>query len=134
MFSYRTILLVDDNDTTNFLHRRLLKRMAAAHTIAEAGNGEEALFYLRTHATNPENTPLLILLDINMPVMDGFEFMQEYEKSAGTGDPDIQVVMLSSSVSSVDLARIKEFPRIAAYYNKPLSEGIVQKILAEKQP
>ena len=80
MNSYQTILLVEDDETTNFLHRRLLNRMAAADNIAQAGNGEEAINYLRTLAAGPGHTPLLILLDIKMPVMDGFEFLEAFEK------------------------------------------------------
>jgi CheY-like chemotaxis protein len=132
MFPYQTILLVEDDVTTNFLHRRLLNRMSAANTIMEAGNGEAALNYLRHHATGPDHTPLLILLDIKMPVMDGFEFLEEYEKIARELNPDIKIVMLSSSVSPVDLARIKNFSSISGYYSKPLSEEIIKKILAEK--
>jgi CheY-like chemotaxis protein len=132
MNPYQTILLVEDDETTNFLHRRLLNRMAAADNIAQAGNGEEAINYLRTHAAGPGHTPLLILLDIKMPVMDGFEFLEAFEKLTNELNPDIRVIMLSSSVSPVDLARMKKFPSVSGYYSKPLSEEIVQKIMAEK--
>jgi CheY-like chemotaxis protein len=131
MSPYQTILLVEDDKTANFLHRRLFNRVVAANHIAEAGNGEEALNYLRTHATKSENTPMLILLDIKMPVLDGFEFLQEYERIADKLNPNIRIIMLSSSVSPIDLARIKSFPRVSGYYTKPLSVETVQKILAD---
>ena len=133
MFTYKTILLIEDDKTTNFLHRRILTRMAAANNIVEASNGEEAIAYLRSHAEKPGQTPLLILLDIKMPVMDGFEFLQEYEKLVNNLNPDIRIIMLSSSVSPIDLTRMKDFPHVSGYYSKPLSEDMVREILAERQ-
>jgi CheY-like chemotaxis protein len=128
-----TILLVDDDETTNFLHRRLLKRLNVVPNIEVATNGEEALQFLVDYCQLPEASekcPLLIFLDIKMPVMDGFEFLTEYEQLADRLHPAIQINMLTSSVNPMDLERLGKFSGEYKHYSKPLSEEIIQEVLA----
>ncbi|MEJ7665236.1 MAG: response regulator [Hymenobacter sp.] len=74
------ILLIDDDSTTNFLHRRLLTRLGITQEVLVAGHGQEALALLRArHQAGPPNVAL-ILLDLNMPVMNGFEFLDAYQQ------------------------------------------------------
>jgi CheY-like chemotaxis protein len=130
----QTILLVDDDETTNFLHRRLLSRLNVAKKITVATNGEEALQFLQNNCQPPfdnQNCPMLIFLDIKMPVMDGFEFLEEYENLAPALNPEIRIVMLSSSGNPVDLERLKSFSREYKYYFKPLSSDIIKEVMAD---
>jgi len=134
MLPIPTILLVDDDETTNFLHRRLLSRLEVAPNIAIATNGEEALHYLQdkcqASASNPE-CPLLVFLDIKMPVMDGFEFLQEYENIVANLNPDIRIIVLSSSSNAADLERLKKFSKEYKYYSKPLSAEIIKEVITD---
>lgn len=134
MLPIPTILLVDDDETTNFLHRRLLTRLEVAKNIAVATNGEEALNYLQNNCQPPFSNPgcpLLVFLDIKMPVMDGFEFLQEYEQRAPTLNPGTRIVMLSSSANPVDLERLRGFSKEYKYYFKPLSSEIIKEVIAD---
>lgn len=134
MLPLQTILLVDDDETTNFLHRRLLTRLDVVKQIAVATNGEEALNYLKSYCQAPftnAGCPLLIFLDIKMPVMDGFEFLREYEQLADSLNPAIRIVMLSSSANPVDLERLKEYSKEYKYYFKPLSSEIIKEVISD---
>ncbi|GAB3193923.1 CheY-like chemotaxis protein [Pontibacter aydingkolensis] len=131
--SVKSILLIDDDETTNYLNHRLLTRMQVAEDIRVVTNGEEALQYLeKAFADDPEYPrPQLILVDIKMSVMDGFEFLEEYQKLDNSHKDQIVMLMLTSSASFYDLEKLKQFPDVRRHYSKPLTEGDVRDIMNE---
>ena len=131
--SVKTILLIDDDETTNYLNHRLLSRMQVAEDIRVVTNGEEALQYLgRAFADDPEYPrPDLIFVDIKMSVMDGFEFLEEYQQLNDNDKSRIVMLMLTSSASFYDLEKLKKFPDVRQHYSKPLTEGDVRDIMNE---
>ena len=84
MDKYKKILLVDDDETSNFLNELLIKGMDIVEEVSIASNGQEALNYLENESGS---FPQLIFLDLNMPVMDGFEFLEAFEKTQTTKVP-----------------------------------------------
>lgn len=133
-----TILLIDDDDTTNYLNKRLLIRLQVARKIQVANNGEEAIHYLLTHCqaltSEEEDRPELIFLDIKMPVMDGFEFLEEYNKlRPQLGCPSV-ISMLTSSASNLDINRLQQYGTVSKYLTKPLTERKVSEIMEEFFP
>lgn len=101
------VLLVDDDATTNFLHRALLTRLGVAERILVAEDGEQALRDLRTHCVPPTPTcPVLILLDVNMPGMSGIEFLEHYQRLPLAHQGAIVIVMLTTSLHPRDVARV----------------------------
>jgi CheY-like chemotaxis protein len=128
-----TILLIDDDDTTNYLNHRLLTRMEVAPDIRVVTNGEEALNYLNNAFSGvPEYPrPDLIFVDIKMSVMDGFEFLEEYQKLDQKIKDQVVMLMLTSSASFYDLEKLKAFPDVRKHYSKPLTEGDVREMLQE---
>ncbi len=114
------ILLVEDDDTTNFYNQFLIENLDLAEHVAVTSNGQEALEYLKLAGNGEATTPDLILLDINMPVMNGFEFIEEYENLPNDWKSKILVVMLTTSLHPNDVARAQEHPSIREYFFKPL--------------
>lgn len=124
-----SILLVDDDSTTNFLNELLLKSLGVSEELLVAQNGQEALATLSRCGTSPGSAcPSLILLDVNMPVMNGIEFLEQYAQLPRAQQQSIVVVMLTTSLHSRDLERVQELP-IAGLVNKPLTKEKVDTIL-----
>lgn len=132
MKKLRSILLVDDNDTSNFLNERLLRRMAVTDKIKILSNGKTAFDYLanisQANGETSETKPELILLDINMPVIDGFEFLELYNQFDEQFRSDILVAILSTSNHPQDTSRASDFN--AYYITKPLTIEKVETLLA----
>ena len=128
------VLLIDDDDTNNFLNHRLLSRMRITDRIKEFRNGKLAFDYLYTvsqghvEEDSPEYfKPDLILLDINMPVMDGFEFLSLFEKLSPAFREDVVLALLTTSEHAQDTERAAAGQ--IAYLTKPLNEEKMQYLL-----
>jgi CheY-like chemotaxis protein len=125
-------LLVDDDETTNFLNQALLQRMAVTETVLVAGNGQEALELLHTHCAAPPlpSCPALILLDMKMPRMNGFEFLQAYTQRPATDNPAVIIIMLTTSLNPQDVEKMQGLP-IAGYLTKPLTRDKINQLLQD---
>ena len=128
------ILLVDDDDATNFLHRIVVQRADCAEHLEIALNGEEAIAYLRAAYNDQHPRPDLILLDINMPIMNGWEFLDEYHKLQPEQKSKTVIVMLTTSLNPDDKDRSEEIPEINGFRNKPLDEDVLTEILKKYYP
>jgi CheY-like chemotaxis protein len=123
----KKVLLVEDDDATVYITQRLLKQSGAEVEPLVAGHGREALDIVR-EACRGRQCLELILLDIHMPVMDGFEFLEELQKSTGLGTAAFRIVLLSSSTHYLDVARTKQYP-VIGFINKPLTLEKLYKFL-----
>lgn len=123
------VLLVDDDATTNYLNQLLLKRMDVADQLLVALNGQEALALLHQHGPPPQAlSPVLILLDVKMPVMDGFAFLEAFNQLPARYRQAVVVVMLSTSLHPRDVARAQLFG-IGSFLSKPLTADKVNEVL-----
>lgn len=128
------VLLIDDDDTTNFLNQRLLVRMGVTDNIRAFVNGKQAFDYLYNISNNnyEESSkdyfqPELIFLDINMPVMDGFEMLDLYERLNKNFRQGIVLVVLTTSTHPQDTENAKKYK--AEYLIKPLTQEKVNFLL-----
>jgi CheY-like chemotaxis protein len=124
------VLLIDDDTINNFLNERLLRKLKVSNAVRTALNGEEGLKFLDQNCTNGECCPELVLLDINMPVMDGFEFIKKFQKMNIYNKEKVTVAILTTSRNEHDMELLKS---LGSYYflNKPLTEEKVKKVLAD---
>lgn len=133
------ILLVDDDETTNHVNLRTLKRTNIARDIKIFMNGEQALDYLKSACLPGENNagficPDLIFLDIKMPIMDGFEFLDAYQEYNLNTVVPTQIMMLTSSASFYDLNRLEKYDVVKRHFPKPLSDFDVKQIIQDFFP
>jgi CheY-like chemotaxis protein len=132
------ILLIDDNETSNFLNERLLRRMDLTDHIQVVTNGKLALDYLENLSRLARNgasstvKPELILLDINMPVLDGFEFLELFQHLDARFREGIRIAMLSTSNHPQDTGKADEYN--AFYLTKPLTIEKVETLLDRHFP
>ena len=133
------VLLVDDNESDNFIHKRVLEKAAIANHIEIAMNGKEALEFLTTLGKCDQSEylycqPELIFLDINMPVMDGWEFLEEYQKLEAVQKGKIVFVMLTTSLNPSDKIRAEGMIESDCFHFKPLTLGIINEIMQNRFP
>lgn len=124
------VLLVDDDNNDNFFHRLTLEEAQITGKIEEANTGVQALEHLRKCKipTDPFH-PKIIFLDINMPVMNGWEFLDEYQHLPATTRKNTILIMLTTSLNPSDRQRAAQNPLVNGFINKPLEQKDIQEIL-----
>jgi len=142
------ILLIDDDEPTNFLNKMILEQSGCTRHIRIAQSGQAALEYLRgirvglpEFPGNAESSlygsgavddcprPDLIFLDINMPAMDGWEFLAQYQTLPAEKKADTVLIMLTTSLNPDDEKRTLEIPEVSGFENKPLTQGQLERLL-----
>lgn len=127
-FRYENVLLIDDNEINNFINSKLISEQNFAKNVEVKESGHAALNYLKEKSSKPDELPQVIFLDIMMPVMDGFEFLEEYEKLPAAVTKKCKIIMLSSSEAFKDLNRANSNPWVYKFLNKPLTEDVLEAI------
>ncbi len=126
--TFDLVLLVDDNDTDNFISKRIIEITKFAKRVEVKNSGKSALEYLEREQNNPENLPEIIFLDINMPIVDGFVFLFEFEMFAETLKNKCRIVILSSSDNKRDIEKIVDNEYVIKFVTKPLTESLLGEI------
>jgi CheY-like chemotaxis protein len=122
------VMLVDDNDTDNFISRRIIEITKFAGDVVIKNSGKSALEYLEDHKSNHEKLPDLIFLDINMPIVDGFVFLYEFEKFDYSIKDKCKVIILSSSDNKRDIDKIVNNDHVIKFITKPLTEIALEEV------
>lgn len=130
------VICVDDDPIALLLSKLVLSKTDFANQVITAANGEIAIQYLDQPKVIEENnnskTPLVILLDLNMPVMDGWEFLEQFNSPAYKKHyPGAKVILLSSSIDPNDIERSKSFSMVADFLPKPLTKEMLELILGK---
>lgn len=108
------------------LNSRLIQKLDLSNHVEVATNGQEAVDYLRT--CTDDMRPNLILLDINMPVMNGFEFMEVYENEFAENSECVILMMLTTSANSADLEKARAYNQVTEFMSKPLNKAKIELI------
>lgn len=125
----QTVLVVDDDDNWCFISERLLKKTGVGKEIITANNGQVAFEKLQAMAASGEDMPDLILLDIKMPVMDGFGFLDELTKSKDLDISRTRIFICSSSFLPKDKERATHYPVVEGFIIKPLTQEDLKAIV-----
>jgi CheY-like chemotaxis protein len=126
-----SILFIDDDPITLMLCKMVIKKASFSNEIATAKNGEEALLYFNTLKQLDSNNefkkqPQLIFLDLNMPVMGGWEFLDSFSTSDYVDYNKTKVIILSSTIDPEDLEKSKKYPMVIDFLSKPISKEMLE--------
>ncbi len=127
-YKFKKTLLIDDNRIDNLINKKILQNNQFAQDIEVFDSARLALIHLQQSVADFEDLPDVIFLDIKMPEMDGFEFLEEFEKLIENISEKCQVLMLSSSMDPYDTKRANENLTVKSLLNKPLSNNILSNL------
>lgn len=126
-----SILLVDDDEINNFISIKLIKKALVYAEIDACLNGSFAIEQLlEIQEKNPEELPDYILLDINMPIMNGWEFLDEYKRRGIDPQGKSKIYIISSSVFSNDINKAKSYKLVKDFVSKPLNIDKIRELFA----
>lgn len=121
-------IIIDDNHFDTRIAQKVIGNTGRDLSVRSFADGGIALAYIDEESKNPTGEMTYILLDVHMPQMDGFDFLDAFEKLPEALRAQYRVIMLSSTINFADVARIKARPSIFATLEKPISE---MKLLAQ---
>ncbi len=122
------IILIDDDAATIFLQKLTVQESGLFNHIEVYNKAEEALSFFEKMVEQPERMPEVVLLDLNMPKMDGWQFLEKFEASIFIHIPNIKIVLLSTSQNPRHIERAKQFKCLSAFRRKPLTQQTVKEI------
>lgn len=124
-----TTCIIDDDPIFIYGTRRIMKEVDFCDNILIFNNGQDAIDGLNELTSQGKNLPSVIFLDLNMPIMNGWEFLEDFTKIPNLNKEKITIFIISSSVDPRDLARIKSYRIVNNYILKPISPDDLKNIL-----
>jgi CheY-like chemotaxis protein len=124
---YNAVMLIDDNEIDNLINQKIIESSSICNHIFTHTGGKSAIEFLKNAekiaaSGNKSLMPEVIFLDIDMPLMDGFQFLDEFENLSENIRTHCKIVMLTSSINSKDVKKSKRYTNVREYINKPLTK------------
>jgi CheY-like chemotaxis protein len=118
----RTLSIIDDDELFVFLTKIIIQQTNLINLSTVFGNGLDAINFLKENIDNPDSLPEIILLDLSMPIMDGWDFLEEYLVLMPKLSRKIDIYIVSSSISPFDIVRAKSISAVTDYIIKPITK------------
>lgn len=136
MSAIKKVYLIDDDEINNFICTNILKKIDFSDEVIAFESGAEALTALKGALDSGEEDqiPEVIFLDINMPIMNGWDFLEEYLPLKQLINKDVSLFMLSSSIYQADVEKSKQYTEVLDFVTKPLNADILNEIKKEHFP
>ena len=130
---YHSIMLIDDNEIDNLINQKMIESASICDRIFVHTGAKSAIEFLKNMEklaieSKEGFLPEIIFLDIDMPLMDGFQFLDEFEKLSESTKEHSKIIMLTSSLNPLDMQKAKKNKLIVKYLNKPLSQENLKKL------
>ena len=129
-YKFKRVLLIDDNEIDNFINERIISSSNFSESCVVKTSTDAAIEYLNSISGQIEILPQIIFLDLNMPVKDGFAFLDLFNSIDAKTRDYCKIVVLSSSISPEDINKASSNPHVIRYLNKPLSDKYLEAIEA----
>lgn len=128
---FERVMIIDDNVIDLYITKRLIIKNNFGKIVFEYSSAEEALKYLQEHQERLSMLPQVIFIDIYMPVMSGFEFMEAYDTLASSLKKNCKVFIISSTIDEIDIARSNNDKNISTFQVKPITKEFLESINAD---
>ena len=128
--AFDKVMIIDDNALDLYIAAKLIANNNFSEQILEYNNGSAALEYLAENQENTDLLPQIIFVDIYLPIMDGFEFLENYNLLSPTLTDHCKIIMVSSTIDDRDIYRAKQDPSVSLFAVKPLTKSIFDHILS----
>ena len=126
--------MIDDDEATNYIHKFVIEKANCTENIVCKQSGQLALDYLLSIESEKHPHPDIIFLDINMPGMNGWEFLEHYKKLEKNRQAEMVVIMLTTSLDPIDREKAKEIGEISEFKPKPLTIEMLNNVLKDNFP
>ena len=128
----KKLIFIDDNQLDHFILKRVLNKYNLAYEVNCTADAEEVIGFLKQNQNDKEKLPDIILLDIYMPLVNGWQFLEKVQQMQPFLNKPLRIYILSSSINPRDIQRAKQFSCVKSFIFKPITKEMLEKLIDEE--